>query len=132
MPYVCAEIMVAKTVSYYAVGVKLLIGSEAFDDITLGQITSEHIAKFKGTCAKWSPSYINQGLRTLKRALRLAVAWKKLSSVPQFKLLKEKGRKRVLTQDEQNLYWSFPTTNVTGSLCIASSTSEADQSRFAT
>jgi integrase len=70
-------------------------------DLLLNEITSQHAVGYVAKQAKRSPSTVNCGLRTLRRALNLAEEWKKLDRAPKFELAKgERQRERVVTQAE--------------------------------
>lgn len=69
------------------------IGSEIIDCLTLSGIKQ----------AKVSPSYRNQALRTLSRALHLAVEWKVIYQVPRIHLEQENGREELITAEREKL-----------------------------
>lgn len=92
------------TLSYYRDGVKRLLGSE-IAGLYLNEITDQHATQFQARWSLLSPSTINCGLRTLRRALNLAVEWGKIDRLPRIKLARgERQRERVLTTDEATLY----------------------------
>jgi integrase len=89
-----------KTAQYYGYGVALIAGSDLWD-LKLDEITSQHAGGFIARKAKLSPSTINCGLRTLRRALNLAEEWGKLARSPKISLARgERQRERVLTDGE--------------------------------
>src|SRR5215813_5029750 len=93
-----------KTVEYYEYGVQNLVAA-GFSTLKLDEITDQHAALFAAENSHLSPSTINNGLRTLRRALSLAVQWRKLDRMPKITLAKgERQRERVLSMDEQSLY----------------------------
>jgi len=60
---------------------------------------------FESNNSRLSASTINCGLRTLRRALKLAVEWGKLEKEPKIALANgEKQRERVVTEDEVRAY----------------------------
>ncbi len=75
-----------KTLEYYVFGAKQLIDSQ-LSKLEIDQISSAETAKYREEYAHFSPSGINQGLRTLRRALRLAFQWKKISVLPTISLV---------------------------------------------
>jgi integrase len=73
----------------------------------LDRITDQHAQHFAARCAKLSASRINCGLRTLRRALNLALEWGKLQRPAKITLAKgERQRNRVLTDAEWQQYIS--------------------------
>ena len=63
-----------KTIKYYRQGAEMLKRSK-LSGLRLDELTSEHVGQFAGEFSHLSPSGINMGLRTLRRALNLAYAW---------------------------------------------------------
>src|SRR5215469_12340011 len=60
---------------------------------------------FESNNSRLSASTVNCGLRTLRRALKLAVEWGKLEKEPKIVLAKgEKQRERIVTEDEVRAY----------------------------
>jgi integrase len=93
-----------KTAEYYEYGAKRLLRM-SFADLRLNEITDQHSGYFASKNAALSASTINSGLRTLRRALFLAVQWGRLEKMPKITLAKgERQRERVLTPDESRLY----------------------------
>ncbi len=94
-----------KTRRYYLRGWELLkrtpimnmpinsIGSELIDRLNLSGIKRSEISK----------SYRNQALRTLSRALHLAVEWKVMHQVPRVHLEQESGREELVTPEREKL-----------------------------
>jgi len=106
LPYVEAQFKEAKpsTLRYYQYGTEALQGT-AIADLNISEITDQHAKQYAAKKAKLSPSTINCGLRTLRRALSLAYQWDKLERMPKLSLAKgERQRERVLTDAEVALY----------------------------
>lgn len=92
------------TLRYYQEGVTRLLASEIVN-LRVDEITDQHTRQFEARWSPLSPSTINCGLRTLRRALTLAVEWGKLDRLPKIKLASgERQRERVLTIDEATRY----------------------------
>jgi integrase len=100
-PYVEAHFSAKpKTAEYYSYGTALLLEAE-MGGLPLNEISSQHAAGYIAKQAKRSPSTVNCGLRTLRRALNLADEWGKIDRAPKFALAKgERQRERVVTQAE--------------------------------
>ena len=100
-PYIEAHLSAKpKTVGYYAYGCTLL-NEAGMGSLTLNQISSQHAAGYIAKQAKRSPSTVNCGLRTLRRALNLAEEWGTLERAPKLQLAKgERQRDRVVTHSE--------------------------------
>jgi integrase len=93
-----------KSRQYYEYGAARLLESD-IADLKLDEVTGQHAAQFAARNANLSPSTVNCGLRTLRRALSLAVEWGKLDRMPRIPLAKgEHQRERVLTDAEVKLY----------------------------
>jgi integrase len=93
-----------KTTEYYSFGVKRLLSSD-LGRLKLDEITDQHAAQFAAKNSTLSPSTINCGLRTLRRALNLAYQWGKLDRAPRITLAKgERQRDRVLNREEAIAY----------------------------
>ena len=89
-----------KTAEYYSYGAGLLLEAE-MGGLLLNEINSQHAAGYIAKQSKRSPSTINCGLRTLRRAMNLADEWGKIDRTPKFTLAKgERQRERVVTQTE--------------------------------
>jgi integrase len=92
------------TATYYHDGVKRLLASD-LASVPLDQITNQHAGQFAARFEYLSPSTVNCGLRTLRRAMNLAVEWGKLERMTKIKLATgERQRERVLTEDEATRY----------------------------
>jgi integrase len=93
-----------KTVQYYEFGTQRLLRM-SFTDLRLNEVNDQHAAHFANQNSDLSASTVNNGLRTLRRALSLAVQWGKLERMPKITMAKgEKQRERVLTPDESRRY----------------------------
>jgi hypothetical protein len=89
-----------KPVGYYAYGVALLLEA-GMGELPLNEVTSQHAAGYIARQAKRSPSTVNCGLRTLRRALNLAEEWGKIDRAPKITLAEgERQRDRVVTLAE--------------------------------
>jgi integrase len=92
------------TYRYYKQGSDMLLKSP-LAGLRLDELTSQHAQAFASKFSALSPSGINRGLRTLRRALNLAHEWNKLDRP--FKVALATGehqRDRVLTKDEETKY----------------------------
>lgn len=100
-PYVKAHFAAKpKTADYYDYGTALLLEA-GMGNLLLNEISSQHAAGYIAKQAKRSPSTVNCGLRTLRRALNLADEWGKIDRAPKLALAKgERQRERVVTQAE--------------------------------
>lgn len=100
-PYVDAHFAAKpKTALYYGYGAALL-KEAGLGDLLINEISSQHAAGYIAKRSKRSPSTVNCGLRTLRRALNLADEWGKIDRAPKFALAKgERQRERVVTQAE--------------------------------
>lgn len=98
-PYVEAHFAAKpKTADYYTYGSTLLLEA-GMGGLLLNEISSQHAAGYIAKQAKPSPSTINCGLRTLRRALNLADEWGKIDRAPKLALAKgERQRERVVAQ----------------------------------
>jgi integrase len=106
LPFVESQFKDAKpnTLRYYQYGAGTL-GESSFVEMNLNQITDQHAGQYAAKRSALSPSTINCGLRTLRRALSLAYQWGKLDRMPKITLAKgERQRERVLTDTEVSLY----------------------------
>ena len=101
LPFVSAHFKATpKTAQYYGYGARLLRESDLWD-LKLDHITSQHGGGFIARNSGLSPSTVNCGLRTLRRALNLAEEWGKLTRSPKITLARgERQRERVLTDAE--------------------------------
>jgi integrase len=106
LPFVESKFKNAKprTFRYYSYGAKTLQESD-FASLDLREVTDQHGGQYAAKRANLSPSTVNCGLRTLRRALSLAVQWGKLDRMPKITLAKgERQRERVLTDKEVKAY----------------------------
>ena len=92
------------TLRYYKQGAAMLSKS-SLAGLKLDDLTDQHANGFAAHHSKLSPSGINRGLRTLRRALNLAYQWGKIEKPIKVTLAKgERQRDRVLTDDEEIKY----------------------------
>ena len=92
------------TLRYYKQGSDMLSKS-ALGSVVLSELTDQNAQEFARENSSLSPSGINRGLRTLRRALNLAYQWGKLEKPCRVGLVAgEHQRDRVLTQDESARY----------------------------
>ena len=98
-----------KTLKYYEYGVKSLLAFERIADIRLDAITGETISGFiaKRRDSGLEVSSINRELQALRRMFHLAQEWGRVEkALPTVKMLPgEKHRERVLTAEEEDLYF---------------------------
>jgi integrase len=93
-----------RTLRYYKQGSAMLQKSE-LAGLPLDELTDQHAQQFARQHGKLSPSGINRGLRTLRRALNLAYKWRKLDRLARISLAEgERQRDRVLTLEESDKY----------------------------
>ena len=104
-PYVeTRHAMKPGTIEYYKDGVKMLLKSD-LASVRLDQVTDQGAQQFAARLGHLSASRINCGLRTLRRALNLALEWGKLQTPARIKLAQgERMRDRVLTEAEMQAY----------------------------
>jgi len=92
------------TMEYYRDGANMVLKCDWSKD-KLDQINDQHSQQFAAKFAHLSPSRINCGLRSLRRALNLAFEWGKLERPAKVTLAKgERQRDRVLTDAEWQQY----------------------------
>src|SRR6202158_889839 len=92
------------TLRYYADGSAMLTKS-ALAGLRLDELTDQHAQQFARQHSSLSPSGINRGLRTLRRALNLAFQWKSLDKPVKITLAPgERQRDRVLNENEIKKY----------------------------
>ena len=92
------------TAIYYRYGGALL-NSADMGNLRLDEISSQHAAGFMARQSHLSASTINCGLRTLRRALKLASEWGKIDRAPKLPLAKgERQRDRIVTESEFTAY----------------------------
>jgi len=73
--------------------------------VPIDEVTDQHAQQFAGEFARLSPSGINRGLRTLRRAMNLAYRWGKLEKPLKVSLAQhEVQRDRVLSEKELKEY----------------------------
>lgn len=89
---------------YYCSGVKSLVDS-SLAQLKVSEINDQHGQQFAAKHSNLSPSTINCGLRTLRRALYLGNEWGVIDRRPKISLAKgERQRDRVLTDVEMSRY----------------------------
>jgi integrase len=82
-----------------------MLSRSSMAGLKLDDLTDQHAHGFAAHHSKLSPSGINRGLRTLRRALNLAYQWCKIDKPIKVTLAKgEHQRDRVLTEDESSKY----------------------------
>jgi integrase len=92
------------TAEYYKDGANMVLKCD-WSALKLDEITDQHAQAFAAKFSKLSPSRINCGLRTLRRALNLAFEWGKIERPIRITLAKgERQRDRVLTDAEWQQY----------------------------
>jgi len=92
------------TVRYYQQGADMLTRS-LLAGVRLDELTGEHAGRFAAEFARLSPSGINRGLRTFRRALNLAFQWGVIEKPVRVELAKgEVQRDRVLNSAELETY----------------------------
>ena len=92
------------TLRYYADGSSMLTKSE-LAGLRLDQLTDQRAQQFTRQHSSLSPSGINRGLRTLRRALNLAFQWKSADKPVKITLAAgERQRDRVLNENEAKKY----------------------------
>jgi len=67
-----------------------------FAGMTLDCITNEEVDSLR---LDGSPTWVNQGLRTLRRLLGKASEWRVIAAVPTIELVKEQGRELTIDRD---------------------------------
>jgi integrase len=102
-----------KTLEYYRMGMKHLLGHAPLANSALDEITNQKITGFveKRRERGLQVSSINRQLEVLRRMLRLAVEWGKLDKVPpKVEMLPgERHRDRVLSFEEETRYLNATT-----------------------
>jgi integrase len=92
------------TLRYYKQGCDMLVRSR-LAGLKLDELTNQQAQDFARQYSALSPSGINRGLRTLRRALNLAHEWGKTDKLVKIKLASgERQRDRVLTDEEVDKY----------------------------
>ena len=105
LPYVESKhALKLATLRYYKTGAASLLTSD-LASLRIDEVTDQHAGQYAARHSNLSPSTINCGLRTLRRALYLASEWGKLGRRPKITLAKgERQRERVLTDAEVSAY----------------------------
>jgi integrase len=109
LPYVETEFKIKapklNTFTYYNCGVNSLLKSD-LAKLRLDKITSEHVNGYVAQKSHFELSTIHRDLRTLKRALSLAIEWGEIDRRPKIVVdeKNENKRERVLTEQEARLY----------------------------
>jgi integrase/recombinase XerC len=89
---------------YYKQGSDMLLASK-IAGLAIDQVSDQNAQHFAAEHATLSPSGINRGLRTLRRALNLAYQWGRMDKPARIFLAKnERQRDRVLTDKELSAY----------------------------
>jgi integrase len=92
------------TARYYRTGAKSLEDSR-LSGLRIDEISDQHARQYASRLSHLSPSTVNCGLRTLRRALYLAAEWGKTDRRPKITLAKgERQRERVLNDSEVDRY----------------------------
>jgi integrase len=94
------------TIDFYTRKFDGLLRFKPLANASLGHIDEELISRFAAEMiGHYQRATVNQHLRTLKRALRLAARWKFIAGVPYFELLAdEHEREFVLPREEEAKY----------------------------
>jgi integrase len=93
-----------KTADYYKYGAGQLLSAK-IAKVRLDAVTDKDVADYIEERINWTPSGVNQGLRTLRRALKLAYEWHKIDRKPTISLAQgERQRDRVISIVEQGKY----------------------------
>jgi integrase len=96
------------TYDFYGGYYNRLLGFPKIADLRLDQIDENLIAQFQTyeiKTQKVMPATVNRGIATLRKAMRLALEWKLIDSVPKFKMLpEERERKFIFTPERKNLW----------------------------
>jgi integrase len=105
LPYVEAKHSAKPaTLRYYQTGAASLLASD-LASLRLDEVNDQHSGQYAACHSNLSPSTINCGLRTLRRAVYLAAEWGRLDRKPKITLAKgERQRERVLTDAEISTY----------------------------
>jgi len=106
LPFVESKFKAVKprTLRYYQYGAKTLQDSD-FASLDVREITDQHAGQYAAKRASLSPSTVNCGLRTLRRAMSLAYQWGNLDRMPKITMAKgERQRERILTDMEATAY----------------------------
>jgi len=93
------------TLRYYRSGAKLLVKDAIISCVLIDQINDQHARGFAARLGRLSPVGINRGLRTLRRALNLALEWGDIERPARIHLVPGEGKRtRVLTDAETTRY----------------------------
>ncbi len=105
LPYVeTRHVAKHNTLRYYTDGSAMLMKTE-LAGLRLDELTDQHAQQFARQHSCLSPSGINRGLRTLRRAMNLAFQWKRLEKPVKVMLATgERQRDRVLNENEIEKY----------------------------
>lgn len=102
--YVDSKAAKKATADYYHDGARRLLASD-LASLRLDEITDLQAGQFAARYSCLSASTVNCSLRTLRRALHLAVDWGKLERMPKISLAKgERQRERILSREEAQDY----------------------------
>jgi len=92
------------TYRYYKQGSDMLMKS-SLSGMPLDELNGQHAQAFVAKYSALSPSGVNRGLRTLRRALNLAYEWRRIDKPVKVELVEgEHQRDRVLTDTESDRY----------------------------
>jgi integrase len=92
------------TLRYYKTGTASLLDAN-LGKLSVDEINDQHAKQYAAKLSNLSPSTVNCGLRTLRRAINLAVEWGTIDRKPKISLAKgERQRDRVLNEREQAIY----------------------------
>lgn len=93
-----------RTAQYYREGAQRLLAS-SIASLKLDEITDQQARQFEARWELLSPSTINCGLRTLRRALNLAADWGRADRRVRITLARgERQRDRIVSEDEFRMY----------------------------
>lgn len=93
-----------KSLDYYLFGIKMILKS-GLAGLRLDKLTGQQAAQFAARYSTFSPSTVNCGLRTLRRAVHLAFEWGTIEKLPKITLAKgERQRERILADEEATRY----------------------------
>jgi integrase len=95
-----------ETIKFYCCRYAALLNFAPLAHLRLDQIDEEVISQFKAKMIAdgYQGASVNRALATLRRALRLALRWKIIGSVPQIEMLEENEREFVLSREQQGEY----------------------------
>jgi integrase len=111
------------TQTFYDVCLNRLLTFAAIADAPLDAITGEVVSRYarhRQEVAKNSVVTVNGDIRTLRRILHVAVEWGKISHAPAIhELPQPKGRRRVLSFEEEPLYLAKASDNLRDATILA-------------